>query len=93
MLEEDGEDQLDQLCENEEVIHRAKEKRNILHTINRRQANWIGQVLRRNCLLKHIIEENIEGGIKVMERRGGRRKHLINDFKERRGYWKLKMKL
>jgi hypothetical protein len=81
------------LCENEEVIHRAKEKKSILHTINRRQANWIGLVLRRNCLLKHIIEENIEGGIKVMEIRGGRRKHLIDDFNERRGYGKLKIKL
>jgi hypothetical protein len=43
------------------VLHRVKEKRNILHTIRRRKANWIGHVLRRNCLLKHIIEGKISG--------------------------------
>jgi hypothetical protein len=32
---------------NEAVLHRVKEERNILHTIRRRKANWIGQILRR----------------------------------------------
>jgi hypothetical protein len=41
---------------NEEVIRRVKEERNVLHTIKRRKADWIGHILRRNCLLKHIIE-------------------------------------
>jgi hypothetical protein len=45
--------------ENEEVLHRVKEKRNILHIIKRRETNWIGPILRRNCFLKHIIEGNI----------------------------------
>ena len=40
---------------NGEVLHRVKEQRNILHTIKRRKANWIGHILRRNCLLKHVI--------------------------------------
>jgi hypothetical protein len=40
---------------NEEVLHRVKEERNILHTIKRRKANSIGHILRRNCLLKHVI--------------------------------------
>jgi hypothetical protein len=48
---------------NEEVLHRVKEERNILHTIQRSSGNWIGHILRRNCLLKHIIKENIRGGI------------------------------
>jgi hypothetical protein len=48
---------------NEEVLHRVKEDRNILHTIKRRKANWIGQILRRNCLLKHLIEGKLEGRI------------------------------
>jgi hypothetical protein len=26
---------------NEEVLHRVKEERNIVHTIERRKANWI----------------------------------------------------
>jgi hypothetical protein len=48
---------------NEEVLHRVKEERNILHTIIRRKANWIGHILRRNCLLKHVIEGKLEGRI------------------------------
>jgi hypothetical protein len=38
---------------NEAVLHRVKEERNILHTIGRRKANWIGHILGRNCLLSH----------------------------------------
>jgi hypothetical protein len=29
---------------NEEVLYRVKEKRNILHTIKMRKANWIGHI-------------------------------------------------
>jgi hypothetical protein len=36
---------------NEEVLHRVKEQRNIVHTIIRRKANWICHMLLRNCLL------------------------------------------
>jgi hypothetical protein len=46
---------------NEEVLHRVNEERNILHTIKRRKANWISHILRRNCLLKHVIEGKKEG--------------------------------
>jgi hypothetical protein len=31
---------------------RVNEQRNILHEIRKRKANWIGHILRRNCLLK-----------------------------------------
>jgi hypothetical protein len=48
---------------NEEVLHRVKEDRNIVRTIKRRKANWIGHILRRNCLLKHVIEGKLEGRI------------------------------
>jgi len=44
---------------NEEVLHRVKEERNILHTIKRRRANWIGHILHRSCLLKHSIKGQI----------------------------------
>jgi hypothetical protein len=44
----------------EEVLYRVKGVRNILHTIKRRKADWIGYVLRRYCLLKHITEGGIE---------------------------------
>jgi hypothetical protein len=45
---------------NEEVLHRVKEERNALRTIKKRKANWIGHMLRRNCLLKHVIEGKTE---------------------------------
>ena len=44
---------------NEEVLLRVNEQRNILHEIRKRKANWIGHILRRNCLLKQAIEGNI----------------------------------
>jgi len=46
---------------NEEGLKWVKEDRNILHTTNNRKANWIGHILRRNCLLKHVIGGKIEG--------------------------------
>jgi hypothetical protein len=74
----------------EEVLHRVKEERNILRTVERRKANWIGHILRRNCFLKQVIGGKLEGRIKVTERRGRRRKKLPDDHKEKRGYWKPK---
>jgi hypothetical protein len=50
---------------NEEVLLRVKEQRNILHEIIKRKANWIGHILRRNCLLRRVIEGKIKGGIEV----------------------------
>jgi hypothetical protein len=70
--------------------HRVKEERNILHTIKRRKANWIGHILRRNCLLKHVIEEKLEGRTEMTGRRGRRRKQLLDGLKEKKRYWKLK---
>ena len=37
--------------ENEEVLERIGEKRTL-----RRKGNWIGHILRRNCLLRDVIE-------------------------------------
>ena len=75
---------------NEEVLLRVKEQRNILHEISKRTANWIGHILRRNCLRQRAIEGKIEGGIEETGRRGRRRRKLLDDFKERRGYSQLK---
>ena len=50
---------------NEEVLLQVNEQRNILHAIRKRKANWIGHTLRRNCLLKQVIEGNIKGEIEV----------------------------
>jgi hypothetical protein len=62
---------------NEEVLLRAKEQRNILHEIRKRKANWIGHILRRNCLLKWVIEGKIKGGKEVTGRRGRKRRKLL----------------
>ena len=65
---------------NEEVLLRVQEQRNILHEIIKRKANWIGQVLRRNCILQRVIEGKIKGRIEVTGRRGRRRRKLLDDF-------------
>jgi len=52
-----------------EVLHKVKEERNVLHTIKRRKANWIGHILRRSCLLKHVSKGKIEGRIETTGRR------------------------
>ena len=75
---------------NEEVLLSVKEQRNVLHEISKRKTNWIGHILRRNCLLQQVIEGKIKGGIEVTGRRGGRHRKLLDDLKERRGYSHLK---
>ena len=71
---------------------RFKEQKNILHEIRKRKANWIGHILRRNCLLQQVIEGKIKGGIEVTGRRGRRRRKLLDCLKERRGYYHLNEK-
>jgi len=44
--------------------------------------------LHGNCLLKHVIDGKIEGRIEVTGRQGRRRKHLLDDLEEKRGYCK-----
>jgi hypothetical protein len=72
------------------VLNRSKEERNILRTIKRRKPNRFGHILRRNCFLKHDIEGKLEGGINVTGRGGRRRKQLLDELDESRGYRKLK---
>jgi hypothetical protein len=56
-------------AKNYEILHGVKEERNILHTIKRRKTNWIGPILLRKCLIKHVIEGTMKG---------------ISDFKTRK---------
>jgi len=65
----------------EEASLIVKQKTNILHILNRRNANFIGHTLLRNCLLKHVNEGKVEGRIEVMQRRGRRRKQPLSDSK------------
>jgi len=71
---------------NEEVLLRVNEQRNILHEIRKWKDNWIGHILCRNCLLKQVIEGKVKGEMKVTRRR----KKLLDDLKDRRGYSHLK---
>ena len=45
---------------NEEVSFRVNEQRHILNEIRKRKANCFGHILRRNCLLKEVIEGKIK---------------------------------
>ena len=72
------------------MLLRVNEQRNILHEIRKRKANWVGHILRRNCLLNQVIEGKIKGKMEVTRRRGRRRKELLDDLKDRRGYSHLK---
>jgi hypothetical protein len=71
-------------------LRRIKEENNILQKIKRRNANWIGHILRRKCILKRVIEGKLEGTIEVIVRRGRRHKQLLDDLTEKKGYCKLK---
>jgi hypothetical protein len=73
-----------------DLIRHNKEQRNILHEISKWKTNRIGHILRRNCLLRQVIKGNIKGEIEVTGRRGRRRRKLLDDLKERRGYSDLK---
>jgi hypothetical protein len=81
VLEKNGEKKLDRPCEKRLSIARVKEKRSILHTIKRSTAN-----LRRNCVIKHIIE----GKTEVSARQRRRRNQLLDDLKETKRCRKLK---
>ena len=75
---------------NEEVLLRVNEQMIILHEIRKWKANWIGHILRRNCLLKQVMKGKIKGEMEVTGRLGRRRKKLLDDLKDRRGYCHLK---
>jgi hypothetical protein len=70
---------------NEKVLLRVKEERNIILTVKRRKANWIGHILRRNCLVRDVTEGKMEGRIDVMGRQERIRKQLLDDPKGKEG--------
>ena len=41
---------------NQAIVECIGEKRTLLNNIVRRKANWVGHILRRNCLLHDAIE-------------------------------------
>jgi hypothetical protein len=66
---------------NEEILLGIKEQRNILNEISKRKANWIGRILRRNCLLRQVIEGKKKGAIEVTSRRGRRRRKVLYELR------------
>jgi hypothetical protein len=74
---------------NEEALQKVKVERNILQTIKRGKANWIGDIFCANWPLKQAIEGKLEGRIEVMGGRGRRRKQLLDVLKEKSGYCKF----
>ena len=89
VLEKDGEDQYTDRVRNEEELQTVHDW-NILHKIKLLKTNFIGHILRRNCLLKQVIEGKIKEEMEVARRRGRRCKKLLDDLKDRRGYYHLK---
>ena len=75
---------------NVEVLHTAKEEKNVIHTIKIRKANRNGDIFLRNCHLKHLVEGKIEGRIVAKGRRGRSCKQLPSDLKKTRRNWELK---
>jgi hypothetical protein len=69
----------DHVTNEEVVLLGVTEQRNILHEVSKRKANWIGHILRRNCLLQRVIEGKKKGGIEVSGRRERRRMKLLGD--------------
>jgi hypothetical protein len=89
VLKEDGENQWDQLCETWYITYSQEGKKYL--TYNKKEANWIGHILHRNCLL-NVPEGKIEWRIEVTGRWGGRHIQLLDDLKETRDSrnWKWK---
>jgi hypothetical protein len=61
------------------ILHGVKGERDILHTIKRGKASFIGHILRRNCLLECVTEGKIEG----TGRRRRKREQLFYDRTEK----------
>lgn len=72
-------------CVKTEVLCRVQEERHILHAVKQRKANWIGDIICRNCLTNTCC------GTK--DRRDGKARKKTSaatgDFKEKRKYWNL----
>ena len=69
---------------NERVLECIGEKRTI-NNILCRKAEWIGHILRRNCLFHDATEGQ------MTEVKGvGRRTQFVDDLRNRRRYWELK---
>ena len=65
------------------ALRGVNEERNVLLATEGRKADWIGHIMRRNCLLKHTTEGKIE-------RR--RSEQIMVEVTANRRHWNLKEK-
>ena len=61
------------------------EKKTLLNNILRRKANWIGHIMRINCLLHDAIEAQMT----EVKGEGCRRTQLLDDLRNKRRYWEV----
>lgn len=71
---------------NEEVLRRVGVDRTLLCAIRKRKRNWLGHILRRDCLQRRIMEGKIEG----KKSRGRPKFGMITDVKRGRTYGEMK---
>ena len=64
------------------ILGTIGEKRTLLNNIPRRKANWIGHIMRRNCLLYDAIEGEMTEA-KGVARRRRIRTHILDDLRNR----------
>jgi hypothetical protein len=72
---------------NKVVLQRWKDGSKVPYKMQWRKANWVGHILRNNCLLEYVTEGKMEVKFGT-GRRGRRHKPLLHDLKETRCYWK-----
>jgi len=66
VLENDGGDKFDQSCKRLRSITQSQAvKKYSSYKRELWKASWIVHILRGNCLLKHVMEGKIEGGLEV----------------------------
>ena len=70
---------------NEEILEMNGKERTLIRTIKTRQKKWIGHTLRKESLLKTVIEGKMLG-----KRSRGRPRQMMLDWMMVEGYRKLK---
>jgi len=71
------------------VLRRIKEERIIIHIITRQKAKW-NVTSFVGTSFEQVIKRKTEGKTSVKERRGRKRKHLLDYLKKKRCCCKLK---
>jgi len=71
---------LDRSREKLRSIQQGKEEKKIPKTIKRKTANWIGHILRRNCMQRLVIKGMKEGRIEARGRLRRKRKKPLDDL-------------